>query len=243
MRKLSFLLLSAAMLFSLVGCGKDVSATSDSSSSTTNEVVMESSKGETEVIETTEEENQQLNNGASEDETETQEPEETSSSPEASAPVDYEDYFEGNTWNLTAYAEALGYEWIPDPEYEGAVMYAIENNGIKYFFCFRGNAYYVFYGDQDGRCWRAAGDDTIDLEFKKYAISSDGQATEDTAMEMIERVATVMAYFRYDDTADGFNIPGHYLLNRLDGSVSYYANGMIRQRDFGEILESYVCNN
>ena len=71
MRKLSFLLLSAAMLFSLVGCGKDVSATSDSSSSTTNEVVMESPKGETEVIETTEEENQQLNNEASEDETET----------------------------------------------------------------------------------------------------------------------------------------------------------------------------
>ena len=242
MRKLSFLLLSAAMLFSLVGCGKDVSATSDSSSSTTNEVVMESPKGETEVIEATEEEIQQLNNEASEDETETQESEEISSSPEASAPVDYEDYFEGNTWNLTAYAEALGYEWIPDPEYEGAVMYAIENNGIKYFFCFRRNGYYVFYGDQDGRCWRVAGSG-IDLEFRKYTICGEGQAEEETSMEMIERIAAVMAYFKYDDAADGTHIPGHYALDLFDGTVSYYDNGMIRQRDFGNVIESQMYSN
>lgn len=239
MKKFLVLLLSATTVFSLVACGKNASATSEVSN-TTNETVAEK-PDETEIkLPTTEE--SQLNNEANEGETEDQEPEE-SSSPEVSTQIDFEDYFEGNTWNLTAYAEALGYEWIPDPEYEGvAAMYAIENNGIKYFFYFRRNSYSVFYSDMDGRCWSVGGDSTIDLEFCRYSISLKGQALEETTMEMIERVSTILQYLKYED-ADGQHIPGHNVVSLYDGAVSYYENGMIRQRDFGEVIESRIVDN
>lgn len=239
MKKILVLLLSATTVFSLVACGKNASATSEVSN-TTNETVAEKTNEAEVKLPTTEE--SQLNNEANEGETEDQEPEE-SSSPEASTQVDFEDYFEGNTWNLTAYAEALGYEWIPDPEYDGLIMYAIENNGVKYFFCFRRNTYHVFYADADGKCWEIGGDETMDFEFRKYAISSNGQATEDTTMEMIERVSDVMSCLKYNDINGTPSFPGFYVLTLYDGSASYYENGMIKQRDFGNIVETTTSNN
>lgn len=236
MKKLLVLLLSATITFSLVACGNNTSATSEVFNTTSETVAEKTNEAEVKLPTTTEE--PQLNNEANEGETEDQEPEE-SSSPEASTQVDFEDYFEGNTWNLTAYAEALGYEWIPDPEYDGLIMYAIENNGVKYFFCFRRNAYYVFFQEGDS-CWRAVG--TVDLEFCRYTISSKGQLDEETTLEMIERVAEVMSYVK-SSSFDKTGIPGHYALDRYDTTASYYDNGMIRQRDFGDVAETVLYTN
>ncbi len=239
MKKTLICFLSAIIVFSLVACGKNNASATSEVSDTTNETVAEKTNEAEVELPTTE---SQPKDEANEGETEIQEPE-PPSSPETSTQVDFEDYFEGNTWNLTAYAEALGYEWIPDPEYEGvAAMYAIENNGIKYFFYFRRNSYSVFYSDMDGRCWSVGGDNTINLEFCRYSISLKGQALEETTMEMIERVSTILQYLRYED-ADGQHIPGHNVVSLYDGTVSYYENGMIRQRDLGEIIESRIVDN
>ncbi len=241
MRKLSFLLLSAAMLFSLVGCGKDVSATSDSSSSTTNEVVMESSKGETEVIETTEEEIQQLNNEASEDETETQEPEEIVPESEAPVFVNWEDYLDGNTWDLTAYAEALGYTWIPDPEYDGLVMYMIEHDGSRYYFTYMQGVFAVFCGDAQGRCWSTS---SIGIASEHdYVVKSNGQEDQEIYVGALRNMVDAIEFIASDEV-DLKLIPNFaYTLYLSDGEASYYSNGMIRQREFGENIQVEQCNN
>ncbi|MBR5621112.1 hypothetical protein IKW75_01345, partial [Candidatus Saccharibacteria bacterium] len=138
MKKLSFLLLLAVILFSLAGCGKDASATSGSSADAANEVAAAKPADSAEVVKTepNEENTEQLNNETSKDETEIQESEEIVPEPKETTFVNWEDYLDGNTWNLTAYAEALGYTWIPDPEYEGLVMYMVEHNGSKYYFTY-----------------------------------------------------------------------------------------------------------
>lgn len=237
MKKLLVLLLSATILFSLVACGENTSATSGVSS-TTNEVVLEKAEEPEASLPASEE--IQLNNDSNEVETEIQEPEKSSTN--AFWQIDYEDYFEGNTWDLTAYAEDLGYEWLPDPEFEGLIMYTTENNGIKYFFCFRRCAYYIFFYDGIS-CWRLIGDSSISLAFRECAISGKGQMTEDVPRELIERIAEVMVYLKSSDF-DKTGVPGHYVADRYDNIIPTYCdNGMIRQREFGEVTESRFYTN
>lgn len=151
--------------------------------------------------------------------------------------VDYHDYLNGNTFDLTAYAEAMGYTWIPDPEWEGLAMYAIENNGIRYFLCYQSNRFCVLFGDQNGKCWATSGI-TASGEHE-YTIKSKGQDDTESNLATIELLANCFAFMRDADLhspEDVMNIPAtnSFSLRQYDGALSYYPNGMIKQREFGE---------
>ena len=243
MRKAMFLLITSAMIFSFVGCGSKTSATSETSSVTTDKVVAEKVEDKTELAELkATEENEKLNNDSSKDETKIQEPNEVATSrPEANASTNWEDYLDGNTWNLTAYAEALGYEWIPDPECEGLVMYKIVHNGNNFFCCYYCGVLYVFYGGGNGERWYISGmspsrgDDII--------VVSDGQEDTKVITKSAEFVASIFECLARDD-ADLTKLPiEHYDVCRSEGTAQYYDNGLIVYHDFGHVVESITCGN
>lgn len=233
MRKAMFLLISSALIFSLVGCGTDTSATSDSSSATTEEVVAENLTDTAEVVEpAATEENEKLNNEK------TEEPKRDKSS------VKWEDYFDGYTWDLTAYAKALGYEWLPDPEYEGTVaMYKIVHSDGNYFCCYLRGSVFVFLGDNNGETWHCAFS-TPSGASKNFVIVSAGQ--EDVYLDevsFIERVAKIFDFVAQDDV-DLTKVPDEsYSVSHHEGAARYFDNGLIKQREFGDTDGWEICHN
>ena len=243
MKKLSFLLLLAVILFSLAGCGKDASATSGSSADAANEVAAAKPADSAEVVKTepNEENTEQLNNETSKDETEIQESEEIVPEPKETTFVNWEDYLDGNTWNLTAYAEALGYTWIPDPEYEGLVMYMVEHNGSKYYFTYMQGVFVVFCGDNQGRCWS-----TTPIEINSehdYVVKSNGQIDQEIYVGSLREMVDAIEFVASEDADLRFLPNFSYSLCLYDGSPSYYPNGMIVKKNFGSIIQSEICNN
>lgn len=238
MKKLLVLLLSATTVFSLVACGKNASATSEVSN-TTNETVAEK-PDETEIkLPTTEE--PQPNN---EDESEVQEPEVAPSTLEVATSVNWEDYLDDNTWNLTAYAEALGYEWLPDPEYQGIAMYKIVHSDGNYFVCYYSGVLFVFYGGNDGDCWYTTSIETIRGDEYPIKVVSDGQEELNVFDESIkDRIAPVFAYVAGNNVDLTLLPNSSYTLVHCAGKAQYFDNGLIRQRDFGEAVERINCNN
>lgn len=231
MRKAMILLISSALIFSSVGCGTDTSATSDSSSATTEEVVAENLTDTAEVVEpVATEENEKLNNESSNDETKTEEPKRDKSS------VKWEDYFDGNAWDLTAYAEALGYEWLPDPEYdETLAMYKIVHSDGNYFCCYFHGVVFIFLVDNNGEAWHChIGTPTGATE--NLVIVSAGQ--EDVYVDeasYIERVAKLFDFVAQDDV-DLTKIPDEsYTVSHHEGTARYFDNGLIKQRELGDI--------
>ena len=225
MRKAMILLISSALIFSSVGCGTDTSATSDSSSATTEEVVAENLTDTAEVVEpAATEENEKLNNEK------TEEPKRDKSS------VKWEDYFDGNAWDLTAYAEALGYEWLPDPEYdETLAMYKIVHSDGNYFCCYFHGVVFIFLVDNNGEAWHChIGTPTGATE--NLVIVSAGQ--EDVYVDeasYIERVAKLFDFVAQDDV-DLTKIPDEsYTVSHHEGTARYFDNGLIKQRELGDI--------
>lgn len=239
MRKAMFLLISSALIFSLVGCGTDTSATSDSSSATTEEVVAENLTDTAEVAEpAATKENEKLNTESSNDETKTEESKRDKSS------VKWEDYFDGYTWDLTAYAKALGYEWLPDPEYEGTLaMYKIVHSDGSYFCCYLRGTVFIFLGDNNGETWHCAFS-TPSGASKNFVIVSAGQ--EDVYLDkasFIERVAKIFDFVAQDDV-DLTKVPDEsYSVSHHEGAARYFDNGLIKQREFGDIDGWEICHN
>lgn len=230
MRKAMFLLISSALIFSLVGCGTDTSATSSSSSVTADEVVTEGTTDKTEVAELeTTEENEKLNTESSNDETEVQESNQIVTS------KDWRDYLDGDTWNLTAYAKALGYEWIPDLEREGVAMYKIVHNGNNFFCCYFNGLIYVLYGGSDGEPWYVSPITTS--RGSGITVISDGQEELKVHLESIEEIASVFECIARPD-ADLSMLPiEYYTVVHNEGVAEYYDNGLIKYQDFGKAVE------
>lgn len=237
MRKAMILLISSALIFSSVGCGTDTSATSDSSSATTEEVVAENLTDTAEVDEpTATEENEKLNNESSNDETEIQESNQIATSgTDTKGPVDWKDYLDGETWNLTAYAKALGYEWIPDLEREGVAMYKIVHNGNNYFCCYYSGRIYVLYGGSDGEPWYVSPMGT--QRGSGITVISDGQEELKVHLESIEKIASVFECLAKPD-ADLSMLPIEcYTVVHNEGVAEYYDNGLIKYQNFGKPVE------
>lgn len=230
MRKAMILLISSALIFSSVGCGTDTSATSDSSSATTEEVVAENLTDTAEVDEpTATKENEKLNTESSNDETEIQE------SNQIAASKDWRDYLDGDTWNLTAYAKALGYEWIPDLEREGVAMYKIVHNGNNFFCCYYNGHIYVLYGGSDGEPWYVSPITTS--RGSGITVISDGQEELKVHLESIEEIASVFECIARPD-ADLSMLPiEYYTVVHNEGVAEYYDNGLIKYQNFGKPVE------
>ena len=248
MRKVMFLLISSALIFSLVGCGTDTSATSDSSSATTEEVVAENLTDTAEVVEpAATEENEKLNTESSNDENKIQGCEDVvTPGLEAKTSVNWEDYFDGSTWNLTAYAEALGYEWIPDPESQRIVMYKMVHDDGNYFCCYYCGSVFTFFGSNNGECWFTSGISTSTDSEGNISIISNGQ--EDMRISEIATIEEVATFFAYVATVNEISdlafIPNEsYTLAHVEGIAHYYDNGLIKQREFGSVIESQICHN
>lgn len=163
----------------------------------------------------------------------------------SSGPVDWHNYLSGNTFDLTAYATALGYTWIPDPEWEGLAMYAISRNGIRYFYCYHSDIVSVYWEDKDGSCWAIGGVTCSGVN--AYTIKSQGQNDIDTSEGMLATIVSGMYHLKTDDPLVEYLIFPEdklgYSLVKCAGQASYYPNGMIKQRNFGEIIESYAIQS
>lgn len=154
--------------------------------------------------------------------------------------VDWHNYLNGNVFDLTAYAEALGYTWIPDPEWEGLAMYAIEHNGIRYFLCFHSDILSICFGDQEGGCWYSSGINGVGVV--EYIVKSRGQEDAETSLGNIECLGNCFAYMRNTDLKGpedvmGIPSPVSFSLQKYEGVASYYPNGMIKQREFGKAID------
>lgn len=245
MKKAIFLLIMSATIFSFVGCGSNASATSGTSSVTTDKVVTEKVEDKVETVkpEATEE-NEKLNNElTSKDETEIQEPNEAATSrPETNASINWEDFLDGNTWNLTAYAEALGYTWMQDPEYITLVMYNIRHGDNNYFVTYFDSCVFVFLGTDHG-CWLTDGIITASGNFD-ILVASTAQDETYVPLETVEQIAGIFSYIAGDDV-DLTKIPSHaaYTLKHTLEPAQYFNNGLIRQRELDEVVDYQFCGN
>ena len=240
--------LSIMLTISMIGCGKNASATSNESSDLDvqsrqeDEIDENVAEGDEEAVEESES-------------NEVAPTEETASTPEdidlsaaettTNASTNWEDYMDGNVFDLTSYAEAIGYTWVPDPEYDSLAMYYIDNGGIRYFFCYSGGLISIYFGDEQGRCCHTSGIRNGAFEHIDYVVVSKGQPDIEVSMENMLLIASTLNYLA-SPGANILEIPGCvYGYAVRGGTVSYFPNGMIRQRDFAnyDIVEEYACTN
>ena len=226
MKKVIVILLVMMLLFSMTACGaaKNASAASPQSAPVETETIVEDQQNDLD------------------DATEVEEvvdiDEVSDASTATPSTVDYQDYFVDGQFDLTGFAEALGYTWVPDPEWDGLAMYRINNGGTDYYLCVHSGVGDMLYGDSEGHPWIVGhllcrGDRTI-------AVLSKGQDVQYVSSETLPAMVEWFTYMA-NQQCDVFNLPWpvDYCVEMREGTASYYDNGMIKQREFGEKIEGY----
>ena len=155
--------------------------------------------------------------------------------------VNYEDYMNGKNFDLTAYAEALGYTRLESPEDEGIVMYAIERDGDKYFFAFLSGTPYIFIDKKDGFVYKTVPNSTV-VNPDDVIIVSKGQENQGTSTESLRHITAPMFHLSTADPITVDYLPGFTVIAKRDGSAQYYENGLIKYKAIGKVVESIPCN-
>lgn len=155
--------------------------------------------------------------------------------------VNYEDYMNGKNFDLTAYAEALGYTRLESPEDEGIVMYAIERDGDKYFYAFSSSTASLFIDKGDGFTYRTVPDTSI-VNPADVVVVSKGQNNQTTSSRGLKYITEPMTHLATADTITLDYLPGFSLIGKFSGSAQYYSNGLIKYDKLGSPVESIPCH-
>lgn len=159
---------------------------------------------------------------------------ETAPSPQG---VDYHNFINGTTFDLTAYAEALGCRRVQDPNYPEMVMYAISNHGITYFFIHAQSLIQIYFGDKHDKCWQVGGITTYNAE-KQYVVSSIGQSNYEVSSEIVDAIGTILNYLATTESVNLFMLPSptSYNIDRREGQLNYYSTGAINRMEWGSSI-------
>ncbi len=155
--------------------------------------------------------------------------------------VKTEDYINGNTFDLTDYAEALGFTHLTDPSYPEIAFYAIK----------RGNTYCLFsYGDPnlmvawfdngDGCVYRTSAESIATNS--EYTITSKNQKDRKISREGIERIEKAMRNISTDEEIDMQDLQGFTHVEKHTGPAAYLENGLLKVREIGGIVESFSAH-
>ncbi len=155
--------------------------------------------------------------------------------------VKRDDYIKDGRFDLTAYAEALGYTRLENPESPGAVMYAIERDGGKYFFVFSSSTAIVYADIGDGYIYRTS-PNTTSVKPVDIVIASMGQADQGTSWRGFEYLVVPLEHLAKADSVSINYFPGFSLITKYEGPVQYYPNGMIKYKEAKKDIETIECH-
>ena len=148
--------------------------------------------------------------------------------------VDYHNFINGTTFNLTAYAEALGCRRVQDPEYPKLIMYVVSRPTISYYFLHGAGTINIYFGDSQNRCWCVSGISSYNTD-KNYTIKSEGQDDFVVNQEILDAIGKTLYHLVTADPVDLFALPSQssYAIERREGNLNYYPGGMINEREWG----------
>ncbi len=155
--------------------------------------------------------------------------------------VNYEDYMNGKNFDLTAYAEALGYTRLESPEDEGFSLYAIERDGDKYFYAFAASTAYLFADRGDGYIYATVAETSI-VNPAEVTIISKGQKDQTTSMRGLKYVTEPLKHLATADVISFDYLPGFAMITKYYGPAQYYSNGLIKYNETGSFVETILCN-
>ena len=104
-------------------------------------------------------------------------------------------------------------------------------------------AAYLFFLGTDHECWLTDGIITASGDYD-ILVASTAQDEIYVPLETVEQVAGIFSYIASDDV-DLTKIPSHaaYTLKHILEPAQYFDNGLIRQREFGEVVDYQFCGN
>ena len=219
MRRIRFLAIIAmvvAILMVVAGCGCQDKTGNDQNSNTTQNT----SSGQ----------NTSSNTGKSDDsksDTKTANSDfEPTISLEQRKAVKVEDYISGQNFDLDGYAKALGYTKLEDPK--GATVYAIKRDGVKCFFTFAGGEIIAWFDYGDGYSYQA---DPVGIgrESNGYIIDTGAKEGQQIANKPgFGYITKVLSYISSADKLELSDLPVFSFVFKLNGSPTYYPNGVIK---------------
>ena len=153
--------------------------------------------------------------------------------------VKAEDYIQGKNFDLTGYAEALGYTRLEDPQ--GGVLYAMKNGNVKCFFTYDSNNMIAWFDCGDGFTYKAG---PLECSTEPiYTIKSKGQEDRTISKsEGLDEISSFLAYIATSDSPSLDRLPSFKHVTKYSGSAEYYTDGLMNVRSKGQKVDDISCH-
>ncbi len=223
-KSIAVIVLSLSLIIVLAGCGCQNNTNEDNSNSTTQE---------TNSSNTSQSDDSKVNTKTANSDFE------PTISLEQRKAVKAEDYINGNTFDLTAYAEALGYTRLEDPQ--GGVLYAMKNGNVKCFFTYDSNNMIAWFDCGDGFTYKAG---PLECSTEPiYTIKSKGQEDRTISKsEGLDEISSFLAYIATSDSPSLDRLPSFKHVTKYSGSAEYYTDGLMNVRSKGQKVDDISCH-
>lgn len=225
-KSIAVIVLSLSLIIVLAGCGCQNNSNEDNSNSTTQETNSSNTSQSDDSKSSTKNANSDF---------------EPTISLEQRKAVKAEDFIQGKNFDLTGYAEALGFTRLDDPD--GGVIYAIKNGNMKCFFTYDSNNMIAWFDCGDGFTYKADPEE-CSVSPADYNIMSKGQ--EDRTISKKGGVDRIISFLTYIATTNEINIgslPAFGLVTKYSGSAEYHPNGLMKVRNKGQKVETIICKH
>ena len=210
------IVLSLSLIIVVAGCGCQNNSNDDNSNSTTQETNSSNTSQSDDSKASTKTANSDF---------------EPTISLEQRKAVKAEDFIQGKNFDLTGYAEALGFTRLDDPD--GGVMYAIKNGNTKCFFTYDENQIITWFDCEDGYVYQT---DPIGCEVSPadYDVVSRGQENKTVSTKGLERIVNALTCLSLTEDIKMDSLSGFRAVFKVQGPAKYYSNGLIKAREVGQ---------
>ena len=210
MRFLAIIAMIVAVMLVFAGCGCQNTSDNNQNSNTTNQNTSSSNTSKSDDTKSNKTANSDF---------------EPTISLEQRKAVRADDFINGKNFDLDEYAKALGYTKLDDPK--GATVYAIKRDGAKCFFTFAGGEIIAWFDYNDGYSYQAD-PVAIGKESNGYIIDTGAKEGQQIADKLgFDDITKVLSYIS-TDSIELNNLPVFRLVFKLNGSPTYYPNGVIK---------------
>jgi len=218
------IVLSLSLIIVVAGCGCQNNSNDDNSNSTTQETNSSNTSQSDDSKSSTKTANSDF---------------EPTISLEQRKAVKAEDYINGNTFDLTAYAEALGFTRLDDPD--GGVIYAIKNGNMKCFFTYDSNNMIAWFDCGDGFTYKA-NPLPLSVSPADYNVLSKEQDDRAISKNGLDEIISFISYIATCDEIDVSKLPVFGLVTKYSGPAEYHPNGLMKVRNKGQKVETIICH-
>lgn len=151
--------------------------------------------------------------------------------------VKAEDFIQGKNFDLTGYAEALGFTRLDDPD--GGVIYAIKNGNTKCFFTYDENQIITWFDCGDGYVYQTS-PEGCPAQPEDYTVLSRGQSDRKISKSGLDKITSFMLHIATTNELKMSYLPGFSSVIKLASSASYYPNGLIKVREIKDVVEETI---